>query len=65
VDQGAYLREILAQDPEVVAHLDALALDQIFEPGAHFKAARAMIEAVLAQWRQDRSEPDQATGAMR
>ena len=46
--EQAHLREILAQEPKVTAHLDASALAELFDPLHYLGAAPAFVERVLA-----------------
>jgi 3-carboxy-cis,cis-muconate cycloisomerase len=46
--EGTHLRDVLAADPRVTAHLDAAALARLFEPGAYLGAAGRLVERALA-----------------
>jgi 3-carboxy-cis,cis-muconate cycloisomerase len=48
VEQGAHLRDVLAQDPAVTAHLPPDALDRLFAPGAYLGVAERFVQRVLA-----------------
>ncbi|HUA51648.1 MAG TPA: 3-carboxy-cis,cis-muconate cycloisomerase [Candidatus Sulfotelmatobacter sp.] len=48
VAEGRHLRDVLAQDPAVAAHLDATALDRLFDPLNYLGATEALIDRVLA-----------------
>jgi len=49
IAQGGTLRAALAAAPEVSAHLDAAALDALFDLAAHLSASDAMVDLVLAR----------------
>ena len=46
--EGLHLRDALAADPEVAAHLDAPALDRLFQPHNYLGASAAFIDRALA-----------------
>jgi 3-carboxy-cis,cis-muconate cycloisomerase len=48
VREGRHLRDVLAQDPAVRAHLDDKALAQLFEPTAYLGVADALVGRALA-----------------
>jgi 3-carboxy-cis,cis-muconate cycloisomerase len=48
VAQGAHLRDILAQQPQVAQALDARTLDRLFDPLRYLGATQAFIERALA-----------------
>src|SRR5579871_2440903 len=48
VAEGRHLRDVLAQDGTVAAHLDAAALDRLFDPLNYLGATEALIDRVLA-----------------
>ncbi|MEW6640116.1 MAG: 3-carboxy-cis,cis-muconate cycloisomerase [Pseudomonadota bacterium] len=43
-----HLRDVLAADPRVTAHLDAARLDRLFDPLAYQGASQALIDRLLA-----------------
>jgi 3-carboxy-cis,cis-muconate cycloisomerase len=47
VDEGRHLREVLAADPAVSAHIDAAALDALFDPKRYLGVADALARRVL------------------
>lgn len=47
VDEGRHLREVLAADPSVSGHLDAAALDALFDPKRYLGVADALAGRVL------------------
>jgi adenylosuccinate lyase len=47
-DEGRELRDLLAADPEVAGHLDAEALDELFDPAWHVRHADAVMARVRA-----------------
>ena len=52
---GMHLREALAREPEVTAHLDAAGIAALTEPAGYLGAAEGFIDAVLA--RRDGADP--------
>lgn len=48
VEQGRQLREILAEDAEVRAHLSAEELDRAFDPGNYLGVAAELVDRALA-----------------
>jgi 3-carboxy-cis,cis-muconate cycloisomerase len=48
-ERGGQLRDALNAEPEVAAHLDAAALDRLFDPSRHLGSAGAMVDAVFAR----------------
>lgn len=48
VDARANLRDVLAGDPSVTAHLDAAAIDKLFEPLAYQGVSQKLIDRLLA-----------------
>jgi 3-carboxy-cis,cis-muconate cycloisomerase len=46
--EGAHLRDVLARDPAVTAHLPPAALDQLFGPEHYLGAAQHFVRAILA-----------------
>jgi len=47
-DEGIHLRAALAADPEVTAHVDAAALDRLFDIAPFVEAAAALVDEALA-----------------
>ena len=48
VADKTHLRDVLAADPEVTAHLDAAALDKLFDPLAYQGVSQQLIDRLLA-----------------
>ena len=48
VEQHKHLRDVLAKDPRVTAHLSAADLGRLFDPEKYLGAAEQMVDAVLA-----------------
>ncbi len=47
-EKGIRLAEVLAQMPEVSAHLDRLAIERLTEPANYLGAAQQMVDRVLS-----------------
>jgi 3-carboxy-cis,cis-muconate cycloisomerase len=48
VAEGRHLRDVLAQDPAVTAHLSPEALDRLFAPDSYLGVAERFVQRVLA-----------------
>lgn len=48
VAEGRHLREVLGDDPQVTAHLDAAALDRLLDPQHYTGCAAAFVQRALA-----------------
>jgi 3-carboxy-cis,cis-muconate cycloisomerase len=48
VEEGRHLRDVLADDPQVRAHLSADALEQLSDPGRYVGLAGAFVDRALA-----------------
>ena len=48
VAERRYLRDVLASDAKVTAHLDAGALERLFDPMAYQGASQDLIDRLLA-----------------
>jgi 3-carboxy-cis,cis-muconate cycloisomerase len=48
VEEGSHLRDVLARDPAVTAHLSPDALDRLFAPDAYLGVAERFVQRVLA-----------------
>ena len=53
VDEGSHLRDVLARDPAVTAHLSPDALDRLFAPDAYLGVAERFVQRVLAARKPD------------
>lgn len=49
--EGVHLRDVLARDAEVAAHLSAVELARLFEPDAYLGQAGAFVDRVLLSYR--------------
>ncbi len=50
VDEGRHLRDVLADDSQVTAYLDAKALARLFDPKNQFAGAERFISRALKAW---------------
>lgn len=48
--EGRHLRDVLAEDPEVTAHIAADELARMFEPARYLGVAATLVDRVLATW---------------
>jgi 3-carboxy-cis,cis-muconate cycloisomerase len=48
IEEGRHLRDVLARDPAVTAHLSPDALDRLFAPEAYLGVAERFVQRVLA-----------------
>jgi 3-carboxy-cis,cis-muconate cycloisomerase len=51
VEQGRHLRDVLAQDAAVTAHLSPDELDRLFAPETYLGVAERFVQRVLAAWK--------------
>jgi 3-carboxy-cis,cis-muconate cycloisomerase len=53
VEEGSHLRDVLARNPAVTAHLSPDALDRLFAPDAYLGVAERFVQRVLAARKPD------------
>lgn len=58
LSEGRHLREVLAGMPAVTEHVDAAALDRLFDPVTYRGASDAIIDRVLARAEQEPPQPE-------
>ncbi|MBX8488287.1 3-carboxy-cis,cis-muconate cycloisomerase [Pseudomonas cichorii] len=49
VQQGAHLRQVLGEDPQVTAHLSSVELDRLLDPAHYLGQARLWVERAVAE----------------
>lgn len=65
LSEGRHLREVLAGMPAVTRHLDAAALEALFDPASYRGASDAIIGRVLARAEQEPPAPEPAPAPAR